>query len=1111
MSKEQYTTNLPDQRQTDGTYQVSGTGEGAIRYVPLDDGGDKGPGLTSNKPALMLDQFIAAQDIQFESAHEFARAQASQFLDQHLLEGVDPDQLLITTLYILREAPSPAPATIAYSMTLTDALVHNWQQTGSGHFYDVLGWLSPYKIDGYPVRISRTPINLGRCFAYEAIYHKTTPQRFDASTHVSIDPKTFKRFSWDADLQGQYLNELKRFWLKHETGYNLLLKAALLKSAYVQHEEGSLAAEDKALILRAIGLPADQVWEELTLKAFRDAPLDHTLTIRELVLYRYVATDIMVIKDEPTDRLVVYIPGNSSPLHAFKDVHALRDWIAQQCKDPRKRKSLESHFKLADDADGVFLSGLKTALAGFAAYPHRLDDTTGLWRLTEISLGNALSPWPFSHFTHNLQSRLASDARYSISSRADYNKEVAAQVLSNAIAATGAIAMVVPELWLPLAAMSLALTGLGVDEVLEGRTTQERQTGLGRIVFGVLNAVPALVEGAAAGEAVVGAAASGAREVTPGAADEVGQMIKGQSTEHQQAALKEQAAADADVHADRLERAGETPAQRDARLQEEEQQRLALKAQREGGDPDYPGFGIEPSGLRSLTPNLRTALARFEYKAPLPDGAWHVSDAAAIYVIQSKETELTFFVQIYSKMYPVEWVEAAGQYRIISPANKLIKGPYVKQLKGNFSDLDLRPGLRGGDSYSEPSPVSEPARVVEKTDIVLTRAQPPVQIEIPMDGIESRLVADEYGEQSQKYFSLDKPGGTNVFYDADIACWRTNTTHELLWLDNKGRWVRGSEKRYRAIREDLRYGIRNQVYTFPRLPGMPANPEPIEHMVHQVWLGRKLPGTRLLDIMKANMRTSPELKFTLHIDIDDVATVGELTPGQQLQAEFADFPGVTVSDLKSEEFFDGFLQGEDSAEPFAFFRRGEGENLAAASDVLRYRLIREYGGIYLDCDDVLMDSLDNMKLNAGPHDVLVGQPVKSETLSFYGPNSSHFASHRGNPVLREIEREMGARFKSQVGSLRALKAARRDSAAGPSPYMTRISEVTGPGLFFDVIKDTRPDYAGLLDRQYLPGTNVFSLIYAERLQQTEDFYAPFARLWRIRAGSENSWKTTPAA
>jgi hypothetical protein len=77
--------------------------------------------------------------------------------------------------------------------------------------------------------------------------------------------------------------------------------------------------------------------------------------------------------------------------------------------------------------------------------------------------------------------------------------------------------------------------------------------------------------------------------------------------------------------------------------------------------------------------------------------------------------------------------------------------------------------------------------------------------------------------------------------------------------------------------------------------------------------------------------------------------------------------------------------------------------------------------------------------------------------------------------------------------------------------MTKISEVTGPRLFFDVIQDTRPDYAGLLDRQYKPGVNVFSLIYAERVQEIEDFYAPFARRWKILAGAENSWKASAPA
>lgn len=1067
------------------------------------------PGPAPSKE-LMLEDFIAAQDVRYEPPHEYAQAHAKDFLMQHLLdEDLDPDDVLITTLYIDEVDRAPQRANIAYSMTLTEALMRNWQQNGNGQFLEHLSVLRAYREGGYPVRVSPTPLGLWDCFAYEAIYRKTSPQRFDRSTHLALDPKVFKKFVWDADLQAHYQSSLTQFWQNHGDSYNLLLKAALLKSAYVQHAEGSLSAEDKVLVLQSIGLAPDQPWETLTFKAFADAPLPHTITFRELILYRYVATDIIVISNEKTDRLVMYIPGNSSPLHAFKDLKTLQNWIAQQCKGPRRRKALESHFRIEDKPDGVTYSGLQTTLAGLAVYPHYLSWDSGPWSpASEVYLGNAISPWPFSHFRQNLRDRLASDGKQLVRSRADYNKEVAALALSNAIAATGAVAMVVPYLWLPLAAMSLALIGLGADEVIEGRTLEEKTTGVGRIVFGVLNAVPAVVEGAVAAKTLAGAAARAGQEITPGAADDVGQMIASRSPEQQSAALAKQHEAEAQSTEDALDRAAESVTQRQERLLREEQQKLAMKAQRDASYESFAAFGVEPEGLRSLSPNLKAALERFEYTAPLDlSGAWTTDSFGAVFrVSHPGDGTISYFARVHSKVYCVERVEAVGQYRIFSPSEPSVKGPYVKRVKGFYSDIDMRTGLRGGDSYIEALPESAPQ--FPENEIALIRPQPPVHIEIPMDGIEVRDGTDQWGKPTRKYFALDVPGGTPVGYDADLACWRRNAV-KVLWLDNSGAWRTGSETAYLKVSTKLRYGVRSEVYTFPRIPGFPSKQVAIEQTIHQVWVGRKLPNAGLIDNIKANMKISPDLKFTFHIDIDDVAIQNGLTPKAQLQSQFADFPNMTISNLKDESFFDDFVTHPETAEPFHYFRRGQGENLAAASDVLRYRLIWEYGGIYMDCDDVLKLSFSGHVLNAGPADVLVGEPLTSQSMAFFGPGNSHFASRPGNPVLRQMQKELYTRFKNQYETLGDLSNLRSQTVGQLNPYMAKISEVTGPRLFLDVLKKKRPDYADLVDLQIKPRPGVSSLPYSQQLEQAYDFYAPFARRLKIAAGRENSW-VTPA-
>lgn len=1084
-------------RYPDGT--MIGLGPEVVVYV-----NEYGETVTSSKP-LLLEEFVAARQVRYDPPHEYGRTKARQFVVQHLGEDIDPDELLLATLYINQLDAEPSRANVAYAMTLTDALLRNWQQAGNGEFFDHLGHPREYRDGGYPVQISAEPLQLADCFAYEGIYRKTSPQRFDRSTHIPTDPKDFKRFVWKADLQAHYQESLTRFWDIHAADYNLLIKAALIKAAFVQHAEGSLGEQDRSLVLWSVGLRSDQLWETLEFEAFRDASMSPRITFRELVLYRYVASDIIVIREESTDRLVMYIPGNSSPLHGFKDIQALRAWVVLQCKDSRRRKALEIHFKVEDEPDGLWLSGLQTTLAGLAAHPHRLNDATGHWYPDDvINLGPALSPWPFTHFRRSLQSRLASDGQQLIRNRADADKAIAALALTNAIVATGAIAMVVPALWIPLAAMSVALIGLGVDEVLQGRTLEEKQEGVGRIAFGVLNAAPVLNEGAAAAVRFAGIAARAGEEVVPGAADEVGQMIADQSQEERAANRAEEQRAQAQAAEEGQQRASESPTERQTRLDQEEQDRQALKTHHEATFDSVKGFGVEPEGLRSLTPELRKTLAGFEYDVPLdPSGAWVTDNFGAVYRVFDADTgQIQHFARVHSKIYRVERVEGAKQYRIFSSENRALKGPYLKRTKGYYSDIDLKPGLRGGDSYMDVAP--DPMPEVPLAAIKLPRAQPSVQVEIPMDGIEKRVLINSAGETVQEFYA----NGRRVTFDADIAVWRKNA-QKVLWRNKRGRWVSGTEARYLKLRDRYEGWITTEVYKFPRIPGLPLHTSAVDRTVHQIWLGSRLPRETLIDTIKENMNISPDLKFTLHVDIQDNDVLSDLTLVEQLQRKFTDYPNMTISNLHDEPFYDGFLNEPETAEPYEYFRSGRGDNFAAASDVLRYRLIREYGGIYMDCDDVLYCSFAGKELLSGPGDLLVGEPATTSRMSYYGPGNSHFASLPGNPVLREMQQELYSRFIRERETLDILSSNKSGEENGINPYMTTISHVTGPRLFMDTIRSTRPDYADLLDGQIKPRSGISSLHYAQQLKDAHDFYAPFADRLKILAGRENSWIAPP--
>ncbi|MDY7563023.1 glycosyltransferase [Pseudomonas sp. 10B1] len=1034
-------------------------------------------------PDALADEVFKSLNIKYESPEEYAKETVRTYAQQKWGVLLDPDEMVIATLYIETAGrQAPFNADVAFSMTLTQAMLRNWQQKGSGEFFEHLSRLEGYRPGGYAVNLVKSPLPLWDCVAYEAVYRKTTPQRYDASTHLYIRADEFKQYVWDCNLQAHYRARLAQFWKEHEPHYNLLIKGSLLKVVYAQATAGELTVADKSFLLNALGLDEGQTWESLTWDQFVNAPISSNATFREMIVYRYTATDILAIKNELTGRVIIYIPGNSSPLHGFDSERLAKDWLGRQCRDPRKRKALESHFRMEDDGDGVFLSGLHAALAGMAVYPKFLNQATGYWPpQSTIKFGAAITLWPFSHFRERLKERLGSDAVQSIHTQSDYWKAASAHGITDAILVLGGVVMVAPEVAPLLGALSIALVGLGVDEVVEGRDEAEKEQGLRHIQFGVLNALPLIGEGVVSVMEAGRAVRDSAEAVRWGAKIDVATVKWGDSV---------------DVDA-------ETPASLAAR---EEQARLAEQARHKTIDDTERSFGIEPAGLRSLQPQMRLKLKALEYSPPLKNGAWSsangTNEVYQAFNFQANTTE--YFIRLHSRIYRVEWVEAASQFRIRAPYSEGLPGPYVKELSLGRWDVDLKPGLRGGESFDGSSSLAplDPgiASVQPLPDVPLIFQPdiPKIQIELPMDGVESA---------EDKYFIHLKGKRTPVYYDADpeLPGWTLNTG-DYVWRDAKGEWRSVDAKVYRKLEDKIPQSKEHQIYTFARLPRLPTNTTPIAREVHYIWMGDRLPGEKLLINLSRNAAKSSDLTFILHIDIDSDLAFHDLS------SRFTNHPNIHISRLRDEAFYSDFLKSE-LAPMFNYFRYGDYQNLAAASDVLRYRLIYEYGGIYMDCDDTIVSSFEGISLDAGPCDVLMGNEISAPSVNYVGPNTSHFASHPRNPVLKELMREMHGRFVSEDPVFfttprphidRSTEELRVGSKAAMAPYMTKIFELTGPGLFSDVIRKLRPDYFDLLARSLKPEV-IISAAYTERMEAARDFYFPFKRKTRILAGSANEW------
>ncbi|MFK3681864.1 glycosyltransferase family 32 protein [Pseudomonas sp. NPDC088890] len=1002
---------------------------------------------------LSIKQVFDREQVSLETPQDYADQQIRKYLEQQGIDD-DPEDLILATLYLhlVNITPGPWQAQVAHAMTLPQALIGNWQQRGSGSWSDHLGYPMTWSKNGYAVStlVNLSDGQLADSRSYDGVYRRTSPQVYDASNQVDLDPRAFLEFVWNAQLQAHFLTHLNRFWTEHESDYHLMLKGNVVHAALLQRDEGSLSAEHSALVLKSMMLHPDTSWENTSYRYFAENPISINHTIAELRIYGYAASDIMVFGDKRKADVVLYIPGNSSPLQGFTNTHELRIWLQQQCRDPHKRASLASHFSSADRLDGAFLSGVDTALRGVAAYPRILDQATGLWVPDKIiSVGPALYPYPFTSMRRQIKQRFYADARHDIATQSEYYRKQLAQGLEVTVNVIGAIALALPELAPVVAVLGTGLLAVGVGEISAAKNEQETVEGIGRVAFGLLNALP-----------LIGEASQLARS-------------KVLLSEEQLAATE----------------AVERAQQRQA----ESAQQVAPEAAPLANWPLIDELKVLRPQLDSLQPELRNRLTQLKASSTIRvtgGGKGTFLDNGKLYV------------NIRHDVYRVEWLEHEQQLRIRSADDPREWGPFLKATEDGYWDIELRFGLRGGNtSFTTISSPPLPTRVVE--GIQRQPLIPRVEVTVPLDDI--------IEEHTRFYvrMKIQLPGEADiiedevpVYYDADAATWRT-FKGDYAWreeplLQTKVRWKTGTARDFERVRHRLPVENHFIEYRFPDLPQLPQQTTPVKNEIHMIWVGEN----KLPDKLSWNIKENADnanYRFILHVD-GGAPTLAAIR--QSLEAT-----SVEVRSLHDQAFFTQFINSSEG-DGFNYFRSPDSPagNLAAAADFLRYRLIYEYGGIYMDVDDKLV-SVIAKELPAAPHDVLLGNRFRMPWNGNKLIGNAHFASHANNPVLKKILETANHRFRLLSEAFKTTPRIKTAEALLQS--MSTISEVCGPRVLNDVLLAHRPDYARLME--YIKAdARIISREYERWCDAALDHYFPF-RLdgpVPIKAGNAHTWENS---
>lgn len=432
---------------------------------------------------------------------------------------IDPQTALLVTLDYNYHGHPPESGVhqgqVGSSRSLIQALLGNYQTVGDGRFGETaFGLYTPPDI-GPSVRIVEKVDEFayagnGNHDTYEGIYRATVPQSYGPHTQINLRPADFKQWVWGLFLSRRYQTYLDQAWpsdavIAAPGSYALRtsVKAAFVMAARLQYQERCLSRKGLELAMQAAGLPAAQTWETLTIKQLQ-APtrMPPGVEASRLKLYRYTATDIWCFQERSGSRVLLYIPGNSSPLHEFTDSRQLRQWIVAQGRVAYTKQALAAHFSEEDREDGTFHAGVLTALEGMAIYPkmHRLTKSAGFFNndghwdphdYIDFDRSSSATD-PFAQLVRSMK-QAAQDSVKTIRDDAQVNRDnlsAFVEPIVQWINQFGPLALFVPGGEGLLVLAGLIDAGYGLHEAIEGKTASERSEGVTRTVFGLLNALP---------------------------------------------------------------------------------------------------------------------------------------------------------------------------------------------------------------------------------------------------------------------------------------------------------------------------------------------------------------------------------------------------------------------------------------------------------------------------------------------------------------------------------------------------------------------------------------------------------------------------------------------
>ena len=469
----------------------------------------------------------------------------------------------------------------------------------------------------------------------------------------------------------------------------------------------------------------------------------------------------------------------------------------------------------------------------------------------------------------------------------------------------------------------------------------------------------------------------------------------------------------------------------------------------------------------------------------------------------------------------------------------------VNQTFGLFNALPLAAGILSGPEaifrYRRPGCYMSP-RLRELLEQAPRTSSPPAELELPpaelafrQDEVVSATAGAALSTHIDAEFTprfsalLDEatgPVNAWVYYDLDSDSF---IKVDELALLNPPRWITTSNTASALVRRPAgrtvtdRQRMRSLHALGIRLD-LPIELAPpdnvtrtaIPRLISSLWVGDRILDGAFLAALQHNAQVVSASHYRYQLFLSRMNPQAYQNNRALLMAKA---PNLIVRPLEDEPFFQHFERSPYFAQYQAAIEGngGAATNFSSASDILRYRLLNEIGGIYLDADDRLMPSpsvkgrehlLGQLELRASARELLLAPPVSNDQLGMYFKyNNSLIGSHPGNPTLEAISEEILRRYAQDP----TFYDVRPDPDLQPmafNAYARRLSRLTGPAVLNDVIDQQLPSLRQLRELCVLvtsPLRDLHQTLDLSQFVKLVHSQLPLGKLAEI--GHAHSWRT----